>query len=129
MTDADDLLSKADALLARWRAGTAAPRPPADYPVLNDVVEVPVSSSAQSAVELRSLEERIQSRVLEALEPRIKAYFDEPLRTRIEDISRKMAVQLAADARQEIISFVRDAVKTAVRRELGSQRDLNPGGS
>ena len=129
MTDPDDLLSKADALLARRRAGAVAPNPPADYPVLNDVVDVPVSSSAQSAAEVCSLEERLLSRVLEALEPRIQAYFDESLRTRLEDITRQIAVQLAAEARQDITSFIREAVKTAVTRELGSQRDLNPGGS
>ena len=39
MSDADDLLGKADALLNRYRPGSAHP-PAADIPVLTDVVEL-----------------------------------------------------------------------------------------
>jgi hypothetical protein len=197
MTKSDDLLLKADALLARWRAGAVAPGPPGDYPVLTEVVRAPLedpdarapripaepempailgtavaagagdipdldsleaplldtplapaglpvapltpsedlprlpvleSSSALSAAEVDSLEQRIRSRVLKSLEPRIEAYLDEPLRARLEDLSRELAARLAADTREDIIALIRETVKTAVSRELGSRQDGSNGG-
>lgn len=41
MTDTDDLLSKADALLAKSRARGVASGPPSDYPLLTEVVDTP----------------------------------------------------------------------------------------
>lgn len=40
MTEPDELISKADALLSRWRANSVAPSPPEDYPVLTEIVEM-----------------------------------------------------------------------------------------
>jgi len=45
MIDSDELLSKADALLARWRSGAVVPRPPADYPVLTEIVKSSIADN------------------------------------------------------------------------------------
>lgn len=165
MTDSDELLSKADALLARWRAGGAAPRPPDDYPVLTEVVEDPEASreahepafespailpleeyaapdaplppaaadkstrsealpeSEQTTEVTAALEERLRARVLEAIEPHIGTFLEEPLRLRLEDLARRLAADLAQDARNDILNFLREAVQRAVAQELESQRD------
>ena len=197
MIDSDELLSKADALLARWRSGAVVPRPPADYPVLTDVVkistadgdtlipEIPVEpakpaldaswaaagaaaptqvpvldspdaptldtpstlaatdaaltmiedadelpylppleeSPAHADAEVQALEERVRLRVLEAIEPFVGAFLEEPLRLRIEELARRLATTIARDARNDILTLVRDAVRSAVARELKARRD------
>ncbi len=193
MTETDDLLSKADALLAKWRVGRVTSNPQSDYPLLTDVVdarqagdaapvpeipaepEIPAIDSAATAAEaavpvldfsdvpeldapptspsvnpeltalnpeddlphvpaihprsapasaeVRSMEERIRSRVLEAVEPRIQAYLDNPLRHRLEDVIRETAARVATETREDILALIRDAVRAAVAQEFTSQQD------
>lgn len=198
MTDSDDLLSRADALLARWRSGAVVPVPPADYPVLTEVVKasavdsdapmpeipaetvMPVLDASAAAVPMeiqlldspeaptldvlrspsaadaglatleaadelpplpplegspspadagvQALEERVRLRVLEAVEPYVSAFLEEPLQLRIEELARQLAANIARDARNDILTLVRDAVRSAVARELESRRDERSGG-
>lgn len=197
MIDSDELLSKADALLARWRSGAVVPRPPADYPVLTEVVkisaadgdtptpeipaepdmpaldvssavagaaasmEIPVlespdvptldapstlaiadpalamleaadelprlppvdASTAAADAGVQALEERVRLRVLEAIEPLVRAFLEEPLRLRVEELARRLATTIARDARNDILALVRDAVRRAVACELEARRD------
>ena len=139
MTDSDELLSKADALLARWRSGAVVPRPPADYPLLTEVVKVleaadelphppPLGASPTPAdADTVALEERVRLRVLEAIEPFIRASLDETLRLRMEELARRLAVNIARDARNDILTLVRVAVQSAVARELDARRDERSG--
>lgn len=204
MTDSDELLTKADALLARWRSGAVVPRPPVDYPVLTEVVKAPAdrddipppeipsdpaipvldASTATTAAEtteamevpildspeappldaplapattdtvltalesaeelpnlpsiedspaptvaaLQALEERVRLRVLDTIETYVGAFLEEPLRLRIEELARQLAEGIAMEAREDILTLVRDAVRNAVARELESQRDEHPRG-
>lgn len=57
MTDSDELLYKADALLARWRSGSVAPRPPEDFPVLTEIVAAPVTNVDAPLPEIPTLTE------------------------------------------------------------------------
>lgn len=144
MTNSDELLSKADALLARWRSATAVPRPPADYPVLTEVIRTSAAaadaalapaadepphlppleeSPAPADAGVQALEERMRLRVLEAIEPLVGAFLEEPLRLRIEELARRLATTIAQDARNDILTLVRDAVRSAVARELEARRD------
>ena len=146
MMDSEELLSKADALLARWRSGAAVPRPPADYPVLTEVVRASAAaadaalatieaadelphlppleeSPAAADAAVQALEERVRLRVMEAIEPLVGAVLEEPLRLRIEELARRLATTIAGDARNDILTLVRDAVRTAVARELEALRD------
>jgi hypothetical protein len=142
MTDSDELISKADALLARWRSGAAAPRPPADYPVLTEVIAASAAAAdpafARAADELprrsesspacvdagvQALEERVRLRVLDAIEPYVGAFIEETLRLRIEELARNLATAVARDARDDIVELVRNAVRSAVAHELESRRD------
>ena len=144
MTDSDELLSKADALLARWRSGAVVPRPPADYPVLTEVIRASAADASLAAIEvadelphlppleespapadqsMRALEERVRLRVLEAIEPLVGAFLEEPLRLRIEELARRLATTIAQEARNDILTLVGDAVRRAVARELEARRD------
>ena len=194
MIDSDELLSKADALLARWRSGAVVPRPPADYPVLTEIVKssiadndtgvpvipaepdipvldtpaagaagpmeapvldsidapaldaplAPVTAEAPVATlgatddlphlppieeappadaDAQALEARVRLRVLEAIEPHVRAFIEEPLRLRIEQLVQDLAENIAKDARNDILVLVRDAVQSAVARELDAWRD------
>jgi len=133
MTDTDELLSKADALLARWRSGAVVPRPPTDYPLLTEVVKAWAADSGARMPEIPAdagtvaLEERVRLRVLEAIEPYIRASLDETLRLRIEELARRLAVNIARDARNDILTLVRVAVQSAVARELDARRNERSG--
>jgi hypothetical protein len=147
MTESDKLLSKADALLARRGSGVAVPRPPTDYPVLTEVVkastgdsdagmpkippkpDIPVldTPAAGGGADARALEERVRLRVLEAIEPYVRAILEEPLRLRIEQLARELAENIARDTRNDILTLVRDAVQSAVARELDARRDERSG--
>jgi len=139
MTEADDPVSKANALLARGRAGAVAAQPPADYPLLTEVVKAPPerahgaagepfeefarppaadATPASSAADTQALEERVRLRVLETVEPLLQRVLDDRLRSNLEDLSRRLAVNIAANTRNEIIALVREAVRHAVAREL-----------
>ena len=194
MIDSDELLSKADALLARWRSGAVVPRPPADYPVLTEIVkssiadndtgvpvipaepdipvldtpaagaagpmEAPVLDSAGAPAldaplapvtaeapvatlgatddlphlppieeappadaDAQALEARVRLRVLEAIGPQVRAFIEEPLRLRIEQLVQDLAENIAKDARNDILVLVRDAVQSAVTRALDAWHD------
>ena len=110
MTDSDELLSKADALLARWRSGAVVPRPPADYPLLTEVVK------GWAADELPHLPPLEASR----------APADAGT-VAIEELARRLAVNIARDARDDILTLVRVAVQSAVARELDARRDERSG--
>ncbi len=194
MIDSNELLSKADALLARWRSGAVVPRPPADYPLLTEIVKAstadndagmpeipaepdipvldtpaagaagpmqvpvldspdaptldtppapvaaeapvatldatdelphlpPIEEAPAADADAQALEERVRLRVLEAIEPYVRAVLEEPLRLRIEQLAQDLAENIAKDARNDILILVRDAVQSAVARELDARRD------
>ena len=194
MIDSDELLAKADALLARWRSGAVVPRPPADYPVLTEIVKssiadndagvpvipakpditvldtpaagaagpmeapvldfadapaldaplAPVTAEAPVATlgatddlphlppieeappadaDAQALEARVRLRVLEAIGPQVRAFIEEPLRLRIEQLVQDLAENIAKDARNDILVLVRDAVQSAVTRALDAWHD------
>ena len=104
--------------------------PTEDFPHLpapdraSDPASNPASDPASG--DMHSIEERIRSRVLEVIEPRIQAYLDDS--HRLEDLMRETAARVAAETREDIMSLIRDAVRTAVVQETELPRDTRPGG-
>jgi len=148
MTEPDELLSKADALLARRRSSVVVPQPPADYPVLTEVVDASAAAAAQvapvgaleraqelphlstldvtslaSEADLQVLEERVRLRVLDTIEPRLHEFLEEFLRLHIGDLARQLATNMRSETRNEIIALVRETVRDAVNRELRTKHD------
>ena len=76
-----------------------------------------------SDTSMRALEERVYLRVLSTVEPYVGTFIEEPLQLRLEELARRLATGIAQDARDEILMLVRDAVRSAVARELETRRD------
>jgi hypothetical protein len=140
---ADELLSKADALLSRWRGGLPPAPPAADYPVLTDVVEFPATVESRpgwpqpsdapavgvaqpSAAQISAIEARVCQRVLEAIEPMISGVVADGVHRRLEETARKLASELTGEVSDELSELVREAVSRALERELARLRNENP---
>ncbi len=132
--DDDDVLGKADALLQRHRAGRAAPRaePPAEFPVLTDVVHdaltaAPPSVLAQpvpppvygelSEEDLVRIERDLRLELLSLLGPEfermVEAKVHERLGAKVDDIMTLTRKVLEAEVR----SAVRDAMAAVIAAE------------
>lgn len=152
MSDGDDLLGKADALLSKYRS-PSAPNTPADFPVLTDVVELPLtpahsgwpvadeSSIPEPAApetqeepaqrdpveaELQELEHQLRHRILEAIEPRLAGLLGDSLEQRIraelDAAMGQIAGDVAAVIRSEANDLVLRAVTEAVEHEFSELR-------
>lgn len=141
---ADELLSKADALLSRWRNGWPPAQSTADYPVLTDVVESPALNGSHadrphpagepalaevqsSAAHISALEARVRQRVLEAIEGTIPRMVADTVQGRLEEIAKELAAELTGQVREHISELVRDAVGRALERELTALPDQSTG--
>ena len=132
--ESDDLLSKADALMARHRPGQAPATTYAEIPVLDEVVDYPpaeddvplltdyVAPPQASEEQLKALAQSMRESLLDALQPEVDALIDERLKdalaphieTMFEDLRGKL--QLIA---REILA---DAVQAAVEQELDRRK-------
>jgi hypothetical protein len=141
MTEGDELLSKADALLSRYRSAPA-PDYLADFPVLTEVVELPLTPEysdgilppasepemeepahhAPVEIELQELEHQLHHRILEAIEPRLASLLGESLEPRIraelDAAMGQIAGDVAAVIRSEAGDLVLRAVTEAVEHEF-----------
>ncbi|MBI4291042.1 MAG: hypothetical protein HY661_06135 [Betaproteobacteria bacterium] len=136
---ADELLSKADALLSRWRGGLPPAQRDADYPVLTDVVELPAPVDSQtgwrqptgepaaavaqpSAAQISAIEARVRQCVLEAIEPMISGAVADGVHRRLEETARQLASELTGKVSEDISELVREAVSRALEGELARLR-------
>lgn len=126
----EDLLGKADALMARNLPGRAPAAPYPDIPVLDEVVDglaehddVPLLTEylpdpALDEAQIEALAASIRAALLEELQPKIDAL----IAARVRDVMAPMVGKLFADLRgglqeaaREILS---DAIQSAVKQEL-----------
>jgi len=143
MTEGDELLDKADALLSKYRPAPASTVPadlPADFPVLTEVVELPftpvlsewtplVEDAAPRLsieipeepasldpvdAELQELEHQLRHRILEAIEPRLASLLGDSLEQRIRAELDAAMGQIAGDVAAVIRSEAGDLVLRAV---------------
>ncbi len=139
MTEGNELLNKADALLAKYRS-----TPVPDFPVLTDVVDLPAETSADPTesitnlteppdvngrdkdaeleLEIRNLEARLRSQLLLAIEPYVANCLDGPLKalikTLLDEALAHTVAELASKIQVETTALVSDAVTKAVEREI-----------
>jgi hypothetical protein len=130
MAEPEDLLGKADALMARHRPARTGSEPYAEIPLLEEVVDTfPESDDLPVLTELVEpelvREERsdalavsMRTSLLAELQPQIDSLIEDRLKENLEPLVEK----LFADLRGELQLIARDtlseAIKTAVEREL-----------
>jgi hypothetical protein len=134
MAEPDDLLNKADALMARHRPARSGAVPYAEIPVLDEVVDLPresddlplltelVGPASVDAAQTEALAASIRASLLVALQPQIDALIDQRLKAGLSPLVEKMSRELRADLQLIAREVLGDAIHTAVEQELGRRK-------
>jgi hypothetical protein len=122
---ADEVLGKADALLARHRAARMQrqPEPPADYPVLTEVVSQapPVTTPAAAPapeIDLAALERELRLQLLDQLGHELERMIEARVHGRVSAKVAQIMERAGADLEQEVRRAVREALVQVVQEEL-----------
>jgi hypothetical protein len=131
MAEPDDLLSKADALMARHHPGRAPAAPYAEIPVLEEVVDVlPENNNlpllTESVVpeslgkeQTDALAANIRASLLAELQPRIEVMIDARVRLGLAPLVERMF----DDLRGELQVIAREILGDAIRAAEEQERD------
>jgi len=129
-SEPDDLLGKADALMARHHPGRAPAAPYAGIPVLDEVVEriskeddLPlltecIASASPDDAQLKALAASLRVSLLAALQPEIDALIDARLKEGLAPLMERMFGQLRDELHQVARETLVEAIRTAVEQEL-----------
>jgi len=130
MAEPEDLLSKADALMARHRPARTGAEPYAEIPLLDQVVDLPpenddpplLTELAEPAPvdeeQIEALTASIRASLLAELQPEIDTLIEERLKQGLAPLVERIVDDLRGDLQligREILS---DAVNAAVEQEL-----------
>ena len=130
MAEPEDLLSKADALMARHRPARTGAEPYAEIPVLDEVVDLPpVSDDPPVLTELagpapldeeqiEALAASIRAWLLAALQPEINTLIEERLKQGLAPRVERIFDDLRGDLQQIAREILSDTINTAVEQEL-----------
>ena len=132
MAEPDDLLSKADALMARHHPGRAADAPHAEIPVLDEVVDyLPEHADLPLLTEFvvpapadqeQALAASIRASLLLELQPRIDALIEERVKDGLAPLVEKMFDELRARHQQMVRESLSEAINAAVERALARRK-------
>ena len=130
MVEPEDLLGKADALMARHHPLRTAGEPYAGIPVLDDVVELPtdnddlpvltelVLSAPGDDEQTDTLAADIRAALLARLQPQIDALIEERLKDGLSPLVEKMFHELRSDLQLIAREILGDAIHSALEQEL-----------
>ncbi|TSA17156.1 MAG: hypothetical protein D4R74_03175 [Betaproteobacteria bacterium] len=130
MAEPEDLLGKADALMARHHPGRAAATPYGEIPVLEEVVDFPAESddlpllmefvlpAAPDQAQTAAMAARIRAALLEQLQPRIDALIEERLKDGLAPLVEKLFEDLRGELQRVAREILNDATRTAVEQEI-----------
>ena len=130
MAESDDLLGKADALMARHRSPRAASAQYTEIPVLDEVVDPAADSGdvpelteyvrpAPLGVEqLRALAASIRASLLTELQPEIDFLVEERLTAALVPLVERLLGELRGDLQLVAREILRDAINAAVEKEF-----------
>ena len=130
MAEPDNLLGKADALMARHHPGRAAATPYGEIPVLDEVVDLSPESddlppltefflpAALGKEQTDALAVSIGASLLEELQPRIDALIEERLKDGLAPLVEKMFENLRGELQRVAREVLNDATRAAVEQEL-----------
>ncbi len=136
MADPEDLLGKADALMARHRPARPEAAPYADIPVLDEVVELPpdgddlpvltelVLSAPAGDEQVEALAASIRASLLARLQPEIDALIERRLKDGLSPLVEKMFHELRGDLQLAARERLGDAIHAAVEQELGRRKSI-----
>jgi hypothetical protein len=134
---ADDILGKADALLARHRGSTVATRaerPPestGDFPILTEVVQNTEPQSVDLGnISLDDLERELRLELLEQMsgeiEKLIEARVYERIGERLNEIMSQVRVDLAAEVSRVVQDTLSEAMSQALAQTKGDMGLVDP---
>ncbi|MGB8433761.1 MAG: hypothetical protein WCE38_05845 [Burkholderiales bacterium] len=122
---ADEVLGKADALLARHRAARMQPRPepPLDFPLLTDVVsQAPTSVTpappAAPELDIEALERELRLQLLDLIGPELERLVEARVHGRITAKVEEIMQRASAELESEVRRAVREALAQVVREEI-----------
>ena len=130
MAEPDDLLDKADALMARHHPGRAPAARYAEIPVLDEVVEplpaeddLPllteyIVSAPPDGEQLKALAASIRESLLAGLQPEIDALIDERLKDGLGPLVERVFDQLRGELQQVARETLGEAIDIAIEREI-----------
>lgn len=130
MAESEDLLAMADALMARHRLGRPESEPYAEFPVLDEVVElgamredVPVLTElalapARDDENAEAPAESLRATLLAQLQPAIDEMIEARLKESLEPLVEKMFNDLRRELQLIAGEIVRDAVNGAMKKQL-----------
>jgi hypothetical protein len=119
MAEPEDLLRKADALMARHRPARTGAEPYAEIPVLDEVVDLSlltelVGPSSVDPQRTEALAASIRASLLAALQPEIDSLIEERLKESLAPLLEKLFGDLQVMAR----ATLSNAINAAVEQEL-----------
>ncbi len=128
MAEPDDLLGKADALMARHRP-QLPPEPYPEIPVLDEVVELPEEEELPVLTEYvvpapfdeeqaRALAEGMRASLLAELQPEVDALIEERLKQALGGLIERMTEELCEDLQLAARQVLRDAIANAIEQEI-----------
>jgi len=132
MAEPDDLLAKADALMARHRLGRPESEVYAEIPVLNDVVDrIAKRDDLPVLVELAAAPienqeqadaDNLRASLLEALQPAIDELIDARLKEGLEPLIERAFNELRRDLQLIAGEILRQSIRRAVEQELDRRK-------
>lgn len=134
MAEPEDLLGKADALMARHRPPGTSADPYAGIPVLEEVVqsqpgaeELPVLTELVASVsaddeQLPALAQSMSTSLLAALQPQIDALIEERLKDALSPLVEGMFRELRDDLQLIAREILGEAIGAAVEREIDRRK-------
>lgn len=121
----DDVLRKAEALLARHRMPRSdrQPAPPVDFPTLTEVVEEAPPRPTDSGVpmsesDLANFERELRTEILQLVRAELERLVEARLHPRIESTVAEVMTRARVDLEVEVRRAVREAVTQVIDDEI-----------
>lgn len=121
--EGDDVLRKAEALLAKHRGGRPGATPPADFPLLTEVVEhAPADARAASPLfnedELESFERELRQEILQLVRAELERLIEARLHPRLESKVAEIMTRARIELEVEVRRAVRESVTQVIDDEI-----------